>query len=323
MSPQTTMTETTTHNAGVNAAMPQTNTTPKTAHHAPTADTLPPRRELRYFQTPASIGAVTPEQARQRLRETRSDYLSQRERLEAATQELDRLRKTLKAFDEQEKNAGQAWRKGFLSSFGKQSKDVRDQKKQELQWRLEADQHREMIAMLEPQVEWLRIKTLGARFSFDQARECLLEVCNHAELMDSVDAIACSDGAAALYAALQPLFKRITIDTYNDTAFMSQFGVDVSSKPGEGILAYMSNLQGQDVRCEIERRQYAAVGELLLSRCPRGIKASAPEGAEDIPALPCEASRGDYPSLLGVSRRLKELEAQMGYVPDQENTNGA
>lgn len=323
MTPQTTMTETTTYTAGGKAAMHQTDTTTKTANHAPTADTLPPRRELRYFKTPASVDAVTPEQARQRLSEARNDYLDQRERLEAATQELERLRKTLKALSEQEKNAGQTWRKGFLSGFGKQSKEVRDQQKQETQWRLEAEQHREMIAMLEPQVEWLRIKTYGARLSFDQARECLMEVRTHAELMNSVDAFASSGCAAALYAALPPLFKRIATDTCNDAPFMLQFGVDVSRQPGEGILAYLSNQQGGEVHREIERRQYAAVGELLLSRRPSEIEASVPEGSEDLPALACEASRRDYPNALGLSRRLKELEAQMDYVPDQESANGA
>lgn len=260
-----------------------------------TARTLPPRRSLMHMVAPEIIRSdVTEEELRERVERQRKAYMNRRERLETSTRELERLRKAVGALESQEKTADVSWRRDFLNGFGKQSKAVRDQLKQKTQWRLEAEQQREMIALLEPQVEWLKIHTHNARIAFVQAQSHLVEFVAHRALMECAEAFARSEVADKLYEALPVLFRRIDSETRRSHR----------------------SLEGRMLSDEIERRQYAAIGELLLSFRPQKLPVLAIEGGEGVSTLDCEADPSEFRSEIGVRRRLEDAEAKMELLPD-------
>ncbi|XKE44616.1 hypothetical protein LG302_14740 [Halomonas organivorans] len=81
---------------------------------------------MKYVPSPVSVQALTCEKAEANTAKARADYLEKRDRLAAASQELSRLRKTLKALQEQGKSAEKAWKQAFVTGLGKQSKEVRE-----------------------------------------------------------------------------------------------------------------------------------------------------------------------------------------------------
>ncbi|SEM10510.1 hypothetical protein [Halomonas caseinilytica] len=271
--------------------------------------------KMKYVPTPISVKALTCEKAAANKAKARADYLEKRERLAAASQELSKLQKTLNALQEQGKIAEKAWKQVFVTGLGRQSKEVREQQKQQTQWRLEAEQHEEMIKLIEPQVEWLQIHTNVARQTYRKACRDEKEVRAYSAMLESVKGLTTSEHAAMLRESLGPLFEQIADDTCNNAVFMAQFNVDVNSEPGQGIFSYLSQGDTRTVKQEIERRQLAAVGELFLSQLDKNQTQRTQDDAEELPVLGCEATHETMQSSASVARRLRELEAQMEYLP--------
>ncbi|XKE44621.1 hypothetical protein LG302_14770 [Halomonas organivorans] len=172
-----------------------------------------------------------------------------------------------------------------------------------------------MIKLIEPQVEWLQIHANVARQTYRKACRDEKEVRSYGAMLESVKELATSANAARLRDALGPLFEEVADDTCNNAAFMAQFGVDTSSQPGQRILIYLSQGDTNTVKQEIERRQMAAVGELILSQLADIQPQSAQDEAEELPALSCETTHETVENSMSVARRLRELEAQMEYLP--------
>lgn len=278
---------------------------------------------MRYFKAPDVVDlGVSETKLEAQIEKERAAYLVRRSKLESASSRLDKLRKTLAALNEQSKASDKAWRLDFVKGFGEQSKSVREQLKQKAQWSVEAEQTQEMITLLEPQVEWLQMHTHAARKVLQKTVKLWHELSSHNALMDSLKELSTSEGMAALSAEVPTLFKRIKEDTYNDDLFMVGLGFDVSFKRGSGIASQLSKEDTIQVNHKIRDRQYAALGELLVSVLPTVEKPVTPT-AQLPERLSCEADSSEYPFNLAFSRRLKELEAQMEFVPNLEDLDAA
>lgn len=253
------------------------------------------RRPLQHMTSPAMYSEADEQTLRARLPALRKAYLNRRDRLETASRELERLRKAVSALEAQQEETNASWRRDFLNGFGKQSKAVRDQLKQKANWQIEAEQQREMIELLEPQVEWLKVYTHYARIDFGNAQGHLNEYVAHKTMLAVAKEFAESDIAEKLYETLPSLFKRIATDYSNRELSSSQ----------------------------IERMQYAAVGELMLSYRPEKLTRMKVEGAEKISVLDCEADHSEFRSLLGVKQRVADAESKMDIIPDLDEIDKA
>lgn len=274
---------------------------------------------MRYFKAPDIIATgVTEAELTAQVDKHRATYFTRREKLEAVTSELAKLRKTLGALNQQEKAADGAWREDFVKGFGKQSKAVRDQLKQKAQWASEAEQTKEMIALLVPQAEWLQMQTYAARLSLQIRVRQLAELSSHNQLVNGLGEISKSEGMTNLSAVMPHFFERVEVSTYNDPLFMIGLGIDVALQPGKNIAPYLNKEDDRQVNHEIRLRKYAALGELLVSFMPKVDKQTMPN-TQLPPRLACEAAQGEYASNLGFARRLKELELQMEYVPSLDD----
>ncbi|MFC0336267.1 hypothetical protein [Kushneria avicenniae] len=307
---------TTTDNAAMTANTATQNTATATDSPAPLPQ--PSRRLLDaifdYQPTTAAINALTPSKAQEKLTTARADYLDKRERLRQAREELDRIEKTVSAAEAQEQQASQSWRRAFLEGAGKQGKEVRDQQKQAGQWRIEAEQKREMIELLKPQVEWLQIETQVAREQFQRSLKATREVISHHSLLAEAEKLFEGLDSDHFRAALKGLFQRITDDLCNNVVYMAQYNLDVSSEPGEAIFSHLNNEQTRAVRHEIRKRQYAALGELVWHLMPK-TQTEQPDTLKGITPLACEAGKGELGNTIRRRRRQLELEATMEYVP--------
>ncbi|RXE48975.1 hypothetical protein B4O83_13760 [Chromohalobacter israelensis] len=269
-------------------------------------------QRLDYVPETTAIKALTPEKARQRLEQTRADYLAQREKLAPAAQELNRLRKIRAAAEQQSKQAGENWRQGFLEDFGKRGKEIREQQKAEREWRLEVEQTEAMIELLEPQVEWLRLHTQIAREEFQRNRRNAREVLGRHALLEAVKALCATDEAQEFYATLPALFDAVAEDLCNNAPYMAHhFGVDVSAEPGTAIKSSLNNQENSRLDFEIRQRQYAAIGEMVWRLRPE-VRDAKPEGLADLEPLASEDARNIYGGTIARARRLKELETTLG-----------
>lgn len=279
---------------------------------------------MRYFKAPDIVATgVTEAELTAQVDRERATYLIRREKLEDVTNELTKLRKTLSALGQQEKGVDTEWRQEFVKGFGKQSKAVRDKLKQKGQWASEASQIKEMIALLEPQAEWLKMQTHAARLSLRITARRLDDLSSHNQLLNSLRAMSESDSMASLSAAVPQLLERIEVATYNDTSFMIGLGIDVAIQPGKSITPHMTNDDHRQASREIRLRQYAALGELLVSFLPEVGGQQGMPATQLPPRLECEAVKGEYASSLGFARRLKDLELQMEYVPSLDDLDSA
>ncbi|OHV10006.1 hypothetical protein [Kushneria phosphatilytica] len=308
-----------------NATQEAPTMTSENANITATTDTPPsmpqPSRRLleidfEYQPTTPAIEALTPQRAHRALDKARTEYLAWRERLKQASGELARLQKTVSAAEAQEQEAGKGWRRAFLEGAGQQGREVRDQQKQATQWRIEAEQKREMIELLTPQVEWLKIRTRYAREEFQHRLRAAQEVTTHHTLLAEAESLFDGLESGAFRASLSGLFQRISDDLCNDASYMLRYGLDVSSQPGEGIFAFLDNRQTQAVRHDIRERQYAALGELVWHLLPK-TATEEPTTLRGIAPLDCEANGNEWGTSIARHRRLKELEASMEYIPGQ------
>ena len=279
---------------------------------------------MRYFKVPNIVSTeVTEAELAAQLERERAKYLIRREKLEDVSNELAKLRKTLTALGQQEKVVDTEWRQEFVKGFGKQSKEVREKLKQKGQWASEASQIKEMIALLEPQAEWLKMQTLSARISLRIAARRFDDLSSHNQLVNSLREMSESESMAKFSAAVPQLFERIEVDTYNDPVFMVKLGIDVSSQPGKSIATRLNKEDTRQVNDEIRARNHQALGELLVRYMP-SLDSQECMPVTQLPSLlTCEAEARDYPSNIGFARRLKELELQMEYVPSLDDLDSA
>ena len=283
---------------------PATNTQPtsnKSDAETMNAPTQPVKKDvgkprfLQYMEVPSQFGEVDEQTLRDRIPPLRRAYLNRRERLETATRELERLRKAVSALEAQEKETDASWRRDFLNGFGKQSKAVRDQLKQKANWQIEAEQQREMIELLEPQVTWLRVHTHYARIEFGSAQGQLYDYVAHKNMLAVAKEFAESGIAEKLYETLPALFTRIDTELSN------------------------RNLNSH----QKTRLQYAAIGELLLSYRPEKLTRIQVEGAEHYPKMDFEADQSEFSSFLGVRKRVTDAEEKMDIIPNLEEIDKA
>ncbi|MEL7969054.1 hypothetical protein AAG587_22050 [Vreelandella neptunia] len=279
---------------------------------------------MRYFKAPDIVATeVTEAELTAQLERERAKYLIRREKLVDVNNELTKLRKTLNALGQQEKGVDTEWRQEFVKGFGKQSKAVREKLKQKGQWASEASQIKEMITLLEPQAEWLKMQTLSARMSLRIAARRLDDLSSHNQLMNSLREMSESESMVKFSAAVPQLFERIEVDTYNDPLFMIGLGIDVSSQPGKSIATRLNNEDTRQINHEIRSRKHQALGELLVRFMPSLDDQHGMPVTQLPQLLECEAEARDYPSNIGFARRLKELELQMEYVPSLDDLDSA
>lgn len=283
---------------------PATNTQPtsnKSDAETMNAPTQPVKKDvgkprfLQYMEVPSQYHEVDEQTLRDRIPPLRRAYLNRRERLETASRELERLRKAVSALEAQQEETNASWRRDFLNGFGKQSKAVRDQLKQKANWQIEAEQQREMIELLEPQVAWLRVHTHYARTSLGVAQYQLYDYVAHNTMLAVAKEFAESGIAEKLYETLPALFSRIERELSN------------------------RDLNDQ----QLKRLQYAAVGELLLSYRPEKLPTIQVEDSEKYPKLDFEADPSEFRSFLGVRKRVTEAEEKMDVIPNLEEIDKA
>lgn len=298
----------------------QTMETAQPEAQAPAKGGKVPGRNFYYFSPPDIALCTSEEKLILSLEKQQKTYQTRRRKLTEVCRELDRLKKTLSALEQVEKEADGEWKLSFVKGFGKQSKSVRDKIKQKTQSKLEAEQIREMIELLEPQAQWLKMHTYLARNSVVQIRGRLLELTAHNRLISALDELSQNTDCMARLAEVVPnLLDRIATDTCNDHALMASLGIDAGMQKGQAYFAVLSRGETERLSNEISKRQKAALGELFLSRIPINKKRMTLPGTE----VPERLSYEDYNdggsySPIGFPRELKALEAQMDYVPTME-----
>lgn len=279
-----------------------------------------PGRNFYYFSSPDIALCTSEEKLILSLEKQQKIYQTRRRKLTEVCRELDRLKKTLSALEQVEKEADGEWKLSFVKGFGKQSKSLRDKIKQKTQSKLEAEQIREMIELLEPQAQWLKMHTYLARKFMVETRNRLLDLTAHNRLISALDELSQNTDCMAQLAEVVPnLLDRIATDTCNDHALMASLGIDAGMQKGQAYFAVLSRGETERLSNEISKRQKAALGELFLSRIPINKKRMTLPGTEVPECLSYEDYNdgGSY-SPIGFPRELKALEAQMDYVPTME-----
>ncbi|MFI0471642.1 hypothetical protein ACGLWX_02835 [Halomonas sp. HMF6819] len=270
-----------------------------------------------YVDVPAiAVTGVSEEKRQAQVDATLKTYLTRRDKLEAVTEEMNRLKKTLSALEQQKQEADAAWRLGFVKALGKQSKSMRDQLKQKTQWKLEAEQTKEMIAMLEPQAEWLKLHTYTARQTLTKQVQNLNDLVVFNRLLDGINGLTGTDSLHAIAESVPRLFHQIDTNICNNHLYMASFGMDVHRQSGTAIYSILSDEVTREVKSKVHLKQMAALGELLMRRLPKGTTSTT---AMKVPGpLGCEASSQEIPGRYAFQPRLTELESQMEYVPSLE-----
>lgn len=243
-------------------------------------------------------------------------YLKRRERLQECDNERQRLQKLLTSLEAQEADADGTWRRSFLDSFGKQTREVRDQLKQRSQWKLEAEQTRELIDLLSPQVEWLAVHTGLARISWLNCQKSLRDTIARDALEDGARYLAESEYGDRLHQAIRTLQDNVATDTYNDQGYMIRFGADVSLQPGQGIRVYLNAEMEGEIQREIKQRFHSLLGERLLHHLTHGARSLPPVTEEVIAPLACERDVRDLLSPLKLRMTITEIESRLAHIPD-------
>ncbi|MBY5984248.1 hypothetical protein KUW18_09105 [Halomonas sp. DP5Y7-2] len=284
-------------------------TTDQQQHLADTVDHL---SSIKQFPIPVSVKVLNQEKASARLDQAITDYREKRDELAKANETLEKLRKTHRALVEQSKAAEKAWKQDFMSSHGKQSKSVLEQQKQQADSRIQAEQHEDMIRLLEPKVEQLQLLTAFTRQTYESAAQAAKEVHAYSTLLEKMQELATVEPAQAVRDCLEPMFEHVAIETYNDPLYMAQFGVDTSKQLGRGFLSHLNREETQQIKHDIEQRQLAAIGALFLKLVP--LPHTSDKQQTVIPPLSCEIPREAIQNKMATVRRLKELEAALASV---------
>ncbi|CAD5264521.1 conserved hypothetical protein [Halomonas sp. 59] len=276
-----------------------------------------PGRSLTYFDAPYIASCISEEDLRENVENGLKRYLTRRRKLTEVCNELDRLKKTLSALEQEGEEADGEWKQSFLKGFGKQTKSMRDKVKQKTQAKLEAEQIKEMIELLEPQAQWIKMYTYLARNALVDNKSRLIDLVTHNRLIEAVDELSRNtECMAKLGEVVKYLFERIETDTCNDHAYMATLGIDAWKQKGAAYKAVMNYEDTAQLNREVSRRQMSALGDLFLSRIPVDHKRIKLPGTEIPERLPFEDYKdGGYYSPIRFPRELKELEEKMGFVP--------
>lgn len=287
---------------------------------APAPGGKAPGRSLSYFGAPEIAQCISEEELHRKVEKGLKTYLTRRRKLSEVCNEIDRLKKTMSALEQQGEEADGEWKHSFLKGFGKQTKTVRDTIKQKTQSKLEAEQIKEMIALLEPQAQWIKMHTYLARSLLVQDKNRLIDLVTHNRLISAVDKLSQNtECMAELAVVVKYLFERVDTDTCNDHAFMASLGIDAGMQKGAAYRAVLSGDDNAQLNREVQKRQIAALGDLFLSRIPVNHERVMLQGTEVPERLPFEDyDDGGRYSPIRFPRELKELEAQMSYVPSIE-----
>lgn len=305
--PQTTNTETSTLESMNMATTATQQSHPEISHEA----SMEALKGMRYVPLPQSVESMSLKEAEARLAKVTESYLEKRGPLAETSQTLDRLRKTHKALQEQGRSAEKAWKQSFMAGLGKQNKSILEQQRQQTESRMKAEQHEEMIRLLEPKVEQMRIHTALARREYLNAHQAAKEIRDYGIIVKSLSALLHGESAEVLHGALDTMFGQAATEVYNNPVYMGQFGVDTSDQPGKRVRFWLNRESTNAVDDEIKRKQLAAVGEIVLKLLPEPQSYEDQDSRDAMPALACEAGPGTIRSAAGVNRRLKELEAQI------------
>ena len=298
----------------------QTMETAQPEAQAPAKGGRAPGRSLTYFDAPFIANCVSEEDLRESVEIGLKRYLTRRRKLTEVCNELDRLKKTLSALEQQGEEADGEWKLSFLKGFGKQTKSVRDKVKQKTQAKLEAEQIKEMIELLEPQAQWIKMYTYLARNEVVDNKIKLIDLVTHNRLIEAVDELSRNtECMAKLGEVVKYLFDRIEMDTCNDHAYMAKFGIDAGMQKGVAYKAVMNYDDTAQLNSEVRRRQMSALGDLFLSRIPIDHTPIKLPGTEIPERLPFEDYQdGGRYSPIRFPRELKDLEERMGFVPSLE-----
>lgn len=258
----------------------------------------------------------TAEKAQRSAEHWKHIYLKRRERLQESDNERQRLEKLLASLEAQEADADGSWRRSFLDSFGKQTREVRDQLKQRSQWKLEAEQTRELIDLLSPQIEWLAVHTALARVSWLNHQARFRDITADEALENGAQSLAQSEAGKHLFLALETLKDKVENDTCNDHGYMIQFGVDVGLQRGKGIRSLLSSSTDSAVQYEVERRFTSLLGERLLHHLSSLTGGVPVPPEETIEPLACERDARGLLSSLKLKRTIAEIESRLAHVPD-------
>lgn len=311
---------TTTQQTDRNSNEGQTMETAKPEAQSPAKGGKAPGRTLNYFEEPYIVRCISEKDLRKSVDKGLKTYLTRRRKLSEVCNEIDRLKKTLSALEKQGEEADGEWKLSFLKGFGKQSKSVRDKIKQKTHSKLEAEQIKEMVALLEPQAQWIKMYTYLARRSLLKHKSELIELIAHNRLIEAIDELStnkeCMD---KLSEVVGYLFSRIDHETCNDHGFMATLGIDAGLQKGTAYRSILSDGETAQLNYEVHRRQLSALGDLFLSRIPVKDKKVSLPGTEIPKRLASEDyDDGGYYSPIRFPRELEALEAQMGYVPSVE-----
>ncbi|MBS3667086.1 hypothetical protein [Vreelandella boliviensis] len=298
----------------------QTMETAQPEAQAPAKGGKAPGRTLNYFEAPDIARCISEEALRKNVEKNLKTYLTRRRKLAEVYTEIDRLKKTLSALEQQGEEADGEWKLSFLKGFGKQTKSVREKIKQKSQSKLEAEQIKEMIALLEPQAQWIKMYTYLARNFLVDDKNRLIDLVTHNRLIEAMDELSQNtECMAKLGEVVKYLFERVETDTCNDHAYMASFGIDAGMQKGAAYKAVMNYDDTAQLNREVHRRQISALGDLFLSRIPVDHAPIKLPGTEIPKRLPFEDYQdGGRYSPIRFPRELKELEEKMGFVPSLE-----
>lgn len=246
---------TTTQQTDRNSNEGQTMETAQPEAQAPAKGGKAPGRTLNYFEAPDIARCISEEALRKNVEKNLKTYLTRRRKLAEVYTEIDRLKKTLSALEQQGDKADGEWKLSFLKGFGKQTKTVRDTIKQKTQVKLEAEQIKEMIALLEPQAQWIKMYTYLARNFLVDDKNRLIDLVTHNRLIEAMDELSQNtECMAKLGEVVKYLFERVETDTCNDHAYMASFGIDAGMQKGAAYKAVMNYDDTAQLNREVHRR---------------------------------------------------------------------
>lgn len=273
--------------------------------------------------TNTTVSQSPADKAQREVEKWKRIYLNRRERLQESDNERRRLKKLLTSLEAQEAGADNTLRRSFLDSFGKQTREVRDQLKQRSQWKLDAKQTRELIEILSPQVEWLAVHTALARAAWLNTQKRRRDAIAREALEEGAKSLADSEYGERLCQALGTLKANVATETYNDQSYMINHGADVSLQPGQGLRAYLNRDMDKEIQREIEQRFHVLLGKRLLHHLSSRTEAVSSTTEEAIESLDCERDVRDLMSSLKLRRTIAEIESRLAHIPDLDAIDNA
>lgn len=266
----------------------------------------------------ASTFTYDAEQSRTRLEKARGEYLSQRDQLHEAHQEVQSLRDTLSSSRRQARLASQQAEDAIRAAKGHETAEAVEMQEMAIRKERQITVLEKMIADQAPGLELLQIDAYGARIAYERSLSDARHAALHDEIKEQATALFSSDAAAPLMRLLPDLMRRVERDVYADPGRMAAFGLDATSAAGRGASTapYLTNDQQKEISREIRTQQMAAIGELVSGHIEMpevDVLSELDNIFASLELLDCESDGGKWNhSGIAVSRRRKELVALLG-----------